>query len=81
MRRFQNRRQAPPGLSRLGTLIWLLLLAGGVYLGVKFVPPYWDYLSMLEPVKEAAMAAAIPVRKRFGGAYCQGKRGRTGSGG
>ena len=63
MRSVHNRGQSPRGMSRLGTLIWLLLLAGGVYLGVKFVPPYWDYLSMLEPVKEAAMAAAVPGRE------------------
>ena len=36
----------------------LLVLGGGIYLGAKFIPPYWDYLSMLDPVKEAAMAAA-----------------------
>ncbi len=47
---------------RLGTAIWLLVLAGVVYLGVKLIPPYWDYLLMLEPVKEAAMAAATPGR-------------------
>jgi hypothetical protein len=63
MRRCHNREQAPPGLIRLGTLIWLMLLVGGVYLGVKFAPPYWDYLSMLDPVKEAAMAAAVPGRE------------------
>jgi len=47
---------------RLGTLLWLLVLAGGVYLGIKFIPPYWEYLLMLEPVKEAALAAATPGR-------------------
>jgi hypothetical protein len=39
-------------------LVALLVLVGGIYLGAKFIPPYWAYLSMLDPVKEAAMAAA-----------------------
>jgi hypothetical protein len=36
----------------------LLVLAAvaGVYLAAKFIPPYWTYLGMLDPVKEAAMA-------------------------
>jgi hypothetical protein len=46
-------------MIRLGSLIGLLVLGGGIYLGVKFIPPYWEYLSMLDPVKEAAMAAAM----------------------
>jgi len=45
-------------MTRLGMLIGLLVLVGGIYLGAKFIPPYWAYLSMLDPVKEAAMAAA-----------------------
>jgi hypothetical protein len=62
MRDFQSRHLAPRGFMRLGTMVWLLILAGVVYLGVKLIPPYWDYLLMLEPVKEAAMAAATPGR-------------------
>ncbi len=62
MRRFQSRNPGTRGFMRLGTAIWLLVLAGVVYLGVKLIPPYWDYLLMLEPVKEAAMAAATPGR-------------------
>ena len=47
-----------PGRISLGALLFLLLVAIGIYLAVKFVPPYWTYLSLQDPVKEAAMAAA-----------------------
>ncbi|MBI4735980.1 MAG: hypothetical protein HY766_07960 [candidate division NC10 bacterium] len=46
-----------PGRIGLGALLFLLLVAIGIYLAVKFVPPYWTYLSLQDPVKEAAMAA------------------------
>ena len=46
-----------PGRIRLGALLFLLLVAAGIYLAIKFVPPYWTYLSLQDPVKEAAMAA------------------------
>jgi hypothetical protein len=36
--------------------VMLAVLAGIGYTGSKLVPPYWDYLSMLDPVKEAAWA-------------------------
>ncbi len=49
-----------PGRIRLGALIFLLLLASGVYLTTKYVPPYWTYLSMQDPVREAAMGALMP---------------------
>ena len=58
MRSGRRRAMDPPGMTRLGMLIGLLVLASGIYLGAKFIPPYWAYLSMLDPVKEAAMAAA-----------------------
>jgi hypothetical protein len=58
MRSGRRRAMDPPGMTRLGILVGLLVLVGGIYLGVKFIPPYWAYLSMLDPVKEAAMAAA-----------------------
>lgn len=36
-----------------------LLAVGAVwYLGTKIIPPYWDYLSLQDPVKEALMTAA-----------------------
>ena len=58
MRSGRRRAMDPPGMTRLGMLVGLLVLVGGIYLGTKFIPPYWAYLSMLDPVKEAAMAAA-----------------------
>lgn len=44
------------GRVRLGALLFILVVVAGIYLGVKFIPPYWTYLSMKDPVKEAAMA-------------------------
>jgi hypothetical protein len=38
----------------LGALVGILILGVGVYLGVKYVPPYWTYLSMQDPVKDLA---------------------------
>ena len=58
MRSGRRRAMDPPGMTRLGMLVGLLVLVGGIYLGAKFIPPYWAYLSMLDPVKEAALAAA-----------------------
>jgi hypothetical protein len=49
-----------PGKIRLGASFLILLLIAGVYLAIKFIPPYWTYLSMQDPVKEAAMALAMP---------------------
>ena len=54
----RRRAMDPPGMTRLGILLGLLVLIGGIYLGTKFIPPYWAYLSMLDPVKESAMAMA-----------------------
>ncbi|HTU01756.1 MAG TPA: hypothetical protein VMG58_08060 [Candidatus Sulfotelmatobacter sp.] len=45
------------GASRLGILVGLVLLAAGAYVLVELVPPYWTYLSLMDPVKEAAMVA------------------------
>lgn len=41
---------------RLGVLLFVLVVAGGIFLASKFVPPYWAYLSLKDPVKEAALA-------------------------
>lgn len=46
------------GKVSLGTLVFILVLVVGFYLGTMFIPPYWSYLSMKDPVKEAAMLAA-----------------------
>ena len=47
-----------PGRIRLGALLFVLVAAAGIYVAINFIPPYWTYLSMQDPVKEAAMAAA-----------------------
>ena len=46
-----------PGKVTLGALVFVLVVVVGVYLAGKFIPPYWSYLSMQDPVKEAAMLA------------------------
>jgi hypothetical protein len=46
-----------PGKVTLGALLFILVVVVGVYLATKFAPPYWSYLSMQDPVKEAAMLA------------------------
>jgi Na+/H+-dicarboxylate symporter len=46
-----------PGKVTLGTLVFILVLVVAFYLGTMFIPPYWSYLSMQDPVKEAAMLA------------------------
>jgi hypothetical protein len=39
-------------------LVFLLVVGGIWYLGTKFIPPYWSYLSLQDPVKEALVVAA-----------------------
>ena len=46
------------GFIRFKVLLTLSVLAGLVYLGIKLGPPYWNYLAMQDPVKEAAMAVS-----------------------
>ena len=41
---------------RPGAVLFILVVVAGIYAAIKFVPPYWTYLSMEDPVKEAAMA-------------------------
>jgi len=55
-----RRERNPSGFVRLKVLLVVLALAGLGYVGSKLVPVYWSYLSMQDPVKEAAMAAARP---------------------
>lgn len=45
------------GASRFGVLVFLAILAAAGYLASLYIPPYWTYLSMHDPVKEAAMNA------------------------
>ena len=47
----------PRGGTRLKVLVFLLVAGGVWYLGAKFIPPYWDYLSLQDPVKEALITA------------------------
>lgn len=42
----------------LKVLVVLLVLVGMGYVASKIIPPYWDYLSLQDPVKEAAIAYA-----------------------
>ncbi len=52
------RRRGASGLVSLKVLVTLLVLGGIGYVGVKLIPPYWEYLSLQDPVKEAAVAYA-----------------------
>ena len=45
-----------PGRIRPGAVLLILVMVAAFYLAIKLVPPYWTYLSMKDPVKEAAMA-------------------------
>ena len=38
-------------------MLFILVLVAGIYLAILFIPPYWTYLSMQDPVKEAAVTA------------------------
>jgi hypothetical protein len=54
-----GRPQGPPrGASRVKVLVFLLVVGAVWYLGSKFIPPYWSYLSLQDPVKEALVIAA-----------------------
>ncbi len=33
------------------------MVVAGIYVVILFIPPYWTYLSMQDPVKEAALTA------------------------
>ncbi|HEX9899972.1 MAG TPA: hypothetical protein VGC81_12155, partial [Candidatus Methylomirabilis sp.] len=46
------------GRIRLGALLFILVVGAAVYLAVSLVPPYWTYLSMQDPVRDAAVTAA-----------------------
>jgi hypothetical protein len=41
-------------------VVFLLIVVAIGYTAAAFVPPYWAYLSMMDPVKEAAFEAAGP---------------------
>ena len=46
------------GRARLGVLAFLLVAVALLYVANRLIPPYWAYLSLMDPVKEAAMLAA-----------------------
>ena len=46
------------GRARVGVLLFLLVVSAALFLADKLIPPYWVYLSLLDPVKEAALLAA-----------------------
>ena len=58
-----NRGSRPAGSARVKVLLTLLIVAGLGYVGNKLIPVYWSYLSMYDPVKEAAMAASRPGKE------------------
>jgi hypothetical protein len=45
-------------------LLFILVVVAGIYLAIKLIPPYWTYLSMKDPVKEAAMAILSATDER-----------------
>jgi len=36
-------------------LLFILVVVAAVYVAIMFIPPFWTYLSMQDPVKEAAL--------------------------
>lgn len=56
-----GRQACARGAVRPGVVVFLLIVIVVGYLAVAFVPPYWTYFSMLDPVKEAALTAASPA--------------------
>ncbi|HSB72231.1 MAG TPA: hypothetical protein VLT62_23125 [Candidatus Methylomirabilis sp.] len=38
--------------------MFVAVVAAGWYVASKLIPPYWDYLSLQDPVKEALVTAA-----------------------
>ncbi len=47
------------GRVRLGVLLFLLVVGTGAYVATKLIPPYWTYLSLMDPVKEAALSVGM----------------------
>ncbi len=55
---WRNGRGGSPGGSRLGLLLFALIVGAGIYLATVYVPPYWAYMSLQDPVRVAADTAA-----------------------
>lgn len=58
MARRRAARKGPRGGSRLGALLFILILGVGIYLLTVYVPPYWAYLSLQDEVRVAVDVAA-----------------------
>lgn len=52
-----------PGRVNVGFLLFLLLVASGIYLATNFIPPYWNYYSMRDRTREAILTTAGPGGK------------------
>jgi len=51
------------GRIGLGPLVFILLLAGGIYFAFKLIPPYWEYYSLKEAARQGLVAAAAPPHR------------------
>lgn len=51
------------GQVRPGLLIFLLILAFGIYIGFRLIPPYWEYYSLREAARQGLVAAAAPPHR------------------
>jgi len=58
MQRRRWKGASPAGSTRVKLILTLVIVAGLGYAGSKLIPVYWSYVSMFDPVKEAAMAAS-----------------------
>jgi hypothetical protein len=38
-------------------VVFLVVVGAVWYVGTKFIPPYWDYLSLQDPVKDSLLVA------------------------
>jgi len=51
---------AEKGKLGLGTVVFLSLVALGIYLGFKIAPPYWEYYSLKEAARQGLVSASAP---------------------
>ncbi|MEW6324317.1 MAG: hypothetical protein AB1515_02915 [Nitrospirota bacterium] len=65
----RSRRQAQAGGVKLGTLVFLLLIAGGIYLAFAYIPPWMAYRAlkdqMIEQTRESAILPDEEIRERL----------------
>jgi hypothetical protein len=48
------------GAVSLGFLIFLFLVALGIYLGFKLIPPHWEYYSLKEATRQGLVSSSAP---------------------